>query len=149
MRNTTTNNSNNTTTFFCVFQEAEDDDPANRRGFDSLRNNGYARSEVTAIRGYFSAQVREVRQTLLILMLLLLHSAGKRRGVEGRWGGCGVAHLGLFHPTKRAWSVPIEFPVGLGAEGRGEEGASTWEGRGGSRCGIGNKASSARMYDGA
>ena len=41
-------------------QEEEDDDPATRRGFDALRNNGMTRGEVTAIRGYFSAQVREV-----------------------------------------------------------------------------------------
>ncbi|CAB1117068.1 unnamed protein product [Ectocarpus sp. CCAP 1310/34] len=41
-------------------EEVEDDDPATRRGFDALRNNGMTRGEVTAIRGYFSAQVREV-----------------------------------------------------------------------------------------
>lgn len=41
-------------------QEVEDDDPATRRGFDALRNNGMTRGEVTAIRGYFSSQVREV-----------------------------------------------------------------------------------------
>eukprot|EP00752_Nemacystus_decipiens_P002816 g2627.t1 len=45
-------------------EEVEDDDPANRRGFDSLRNNGYARSEVTTIRAYFSAQVREFAANL-------------------------------------------------------------------------------------
>lgn len=44
---------------FCR-QEGEDDDPTTRRGFDSLRNNGMTRGEVTAIRGYFSSQVREV-----------------------------------------------------------------------------------------
>lgn len=42
-------------------QEGEDDDPSTRRGFDSLRGNGMTRAEVTAIRAYFSAQVREVR----------------------------------------------------------------------------------------
>ncbi|CAM9852511.1 unnamed protein product [Ectocarpus sp. 12 AP-2014] len=45
-------------------EEVEDDDPATRRGFDALRNNGMTRGEVTAIRGYFSAQVREFAATL-------------------------------------------------------------------------------------
>lgn len=39
-------------------EEDESDDPATRRGFDVLRNRGMTRSEVVAIRGYFSAQVR-------------------------------------------------------------------------------------------
>lgn len=43
-------------------QEGEDDDPSTRRGFDSLRGNGMTRGEVTAIRGYFSSQVREVSE---------------------------------------------------------------------------------------
>ncbi|CAN0373076.1 unnamed protein product, partial [Hapterophycus canaliculatus] len=37
--------------------DVEEDDPATRRGFDALRNNGMTRGEVTAIRSYFSAQV--------------------------------------------------------------------------------------------
>ncbi|CAM9238162.1 unnamed protein product [Scytosiphon promiscuus] len=45
-------------------EEVEDDDPATRRGFDALRNNGMTRGEVTAIRSYFSAQVREFAATL-------------------------------------------------------------------------------------
>eukprot|EP00903_Cladosiphon_okamuranus_P019488 g17921.t1 len=45
-------------------EEVEEDDPASRRGFDALRNNGYARSEVTTIRAYFSAQVREFAASL-------------------------------------------------------------------------------------
>ena len=45
-------------------QEGEDDDPTTRRGFDGLRNNGMTRGEVTAIRGYFSSQVREVSASL-------------------------------------------------------------------------------------
>lgn len=51
---------------FLVFwtQEGEDDDPTTRRGFDGLRNNGMTRGEVTAIRGYFSSQVREVSSPL-------------------------------------------------------------------------------------
>ena len=42
-------------------QEEEDDDPSTRRGFDVLRNNGMTRGEVTAIRSYFSAEVRQVK----------------------------------------------------------------------------------------
>ncbi|CBN78385.1 hypothetical protein Esi_0112_0083 [Ectocarpus siliculosus] len=49
-----------------VAQEVEDDDPATRRGFDALRNNGMTRGEVTAIRGYFSAQVREETRSIII-----------------------------------------------------------------------------------
>lgn len=45
-------------------EEGEDDDPTTRRGFDGLRNNGMTRGEVTAIRGYFSSQVREYATTL-------------------------------------------------------------------------------------
>lgn len=50
--------------FLFQTQEGEDDDPATRRGFDGLRNNGMTRGEVTAIRGYFSSQVRQVSASI-------------------------------------------------------------------------------------
>lgn len=72
----------------------EEDDPSTRRGFDALRNNGYARSEVTAIRAYFSAQVREVSQSGLPKTgLLTIETTAKSKATvavaaaRGRGGG--------------------------------------------------------------
>ncbi|CAM9618948.1 unnamed protein product [Choristocarpus tenellus] len=40
-------------------EDEEDDDPSTRRGFDTLRASGMSRLAVTALRAYFSAEVRE------------------------------------------------------------------------------------------
>lgn len=73
-------------------QEEEDDDPATRRGFDALRNNGMTRGEVTAIRGYFSAQVREVspagdsvHRRGGLAGVELMEGAGRQEGVVQCW----------------------------------------------------------------
>lgn len=75
---------------FCVYrqEEGEDDDPSTRRGFDTLRNNGMTRGEVVAIRGYFSAQVREVNlfQTCFLFGITDDRSVGR----SVHWLVCSV-----------------------------------------------------------
>ncbi|GMH98262.1 hypothetical protein TrVE_jg12717 [Triparma verrucosa] len=97
-------------------QPSDDDDydlenPAALRGFDTLRTSGVSRSEITAIRTYFTPQVNEY--------------AGTAATIAGETDGDRIYRM--EEEWMRRQSTNSEFRVNLGRGRAGDQGEVEWQ----------------------